>query len=104
MNEEIERMENEGGNVGVAPTKQVHRNEVFAAINAERDYQDSRHPGHSHTALEFLAFIEEYTREAINMYTHHNEKRALKNVRKIAALAVACMEENGVVYREPKGE
>jgi hypothetical protein len=80
------------GTSAVAGTKYPRR-EVYAVIDAERDYQDQRHPGHEHSVLEFLAMIREYAHEGMVEAMHHKDAR--KRLKQIAALAVACLEENG---------
>lgn len=84
------------------------RQEVYNAIDGERDYQEERwNPSTTPTAgvhsnLEFLVFIQDYVQEAMHKssrdagaeltFTKHS-------LRKIAALAVAALEQNGVEPR-----
>jgi len=97
------------------------REEVFEAINGERDYQASKwfaidestlmqgsQPhDHQHTVSEWLMFIEDYVDEAKRVYSREAEPAAtdfvLHTLRKIAGLACAAMEENGVLTREVEG-
>lgn len=80
--------------------------EVFGAITNERQYQDYRwsKPEHNHSNTEFLVYIQTYTRKALEDATYTDEAETLQKtqdaLRKIAALAVAAMEINGVRRRE----
>lgn len=84
------------------------RNEAFNAIDFERAYQTMRWAestalGHVHTNVEFLVYIRDYVEEALHFASRHAEQDVLPftqhSLRKIAALAVAAMEENGVARR-----
>jgi len=59
--------------------------------------------GGKHSAQEFLTYIESYTREAIEVGCRRPDPEAkefaLHALRKIAALAVAAMEQHGVRER-----
>lgn len=82
----------------------TEREVVFAVINGERAYQD----GLSHTRTDgcakgvgdYLSLMRTYLHEAEEAYARNagNEK-ALHSVRKVAALAVRCMEEHGAPPR-----
>lgn len=84
------------------------RQEVYGAIDGERDYQDQRWNAKTtttagiHSNLEFLVFIQDYVQEAM----HKSSREAgaeltftKHSLRKIAALAVAALEQNGVEPR-----
>lgn len=84
------------------------RRKAIDAVWQERDYQDtlwnaSTTPtGGVHSNLEFLVFIQDYVQEAF----HKSSREAgaeldftRDSLRKIAALAIAAMEQNGVSYR-----
>jgi hypothetical protein len=87
------------------------RNEVFSAINNEREYQEviwceATTPTKGlHTPTEYLVYINHYQRKAevaaSTMPDPDASVAILDNLRKVAALAVACMEQNGVVWRDP---
>lgn len=87
------------------------REQVLQAINEERLYQDGRWSGTTtttggvHSNIEFLVFIQHYAQEALHYSSIHGEPGATEFsahlLRKIAALAVAAMEQNGVEYRPP---
>lgn len=86
------------------------RTEVYEAIDGERDYQEARKAAEGstsyngkHTPEEFLIYMNSYLAEANDAAARvwgSDCKPAILNIlRKVTALGVACMEENGVVYR-----
>jgi hypothetical protein len=89
------------------------RQEVYAAIDGERDYQDrlysgtfsSKRPRPDGGALErsideFSHYIGAYAREFDRIIVEHRPlKEKLHIMRKIAAMAVACMEQHGALAR-----
>ena len=85
------------------------RAEVYAAIDGERAYQkkwenpDVTTSGGQHTNMEFLVFIQDYTNEALHFGSRKGDPEAqmfmAHSLRKIAALAVAALEQNGVLPR-----
>jgi hypothetical protein len=76
------------------------REEVYIAIDSERTYQDrmwnpDTTPSEGkHTASEYILYMEHYLEEArkIASTTAEGNPRVLDFVRKVAGLAVACME------------
>ncbi len=88
---------------------QVTREQVYKAIDSERDYQDSKwgstlsggRPGNGfRTTDEYVAYIVGYTNELVQVASHFGDETAKLNVvRKVAGLAVACMEQNGAPQR-----
>jgi hypothetical protein len=78
------------------------RREVYNAIDGERDYQELRwiRPLHTHSVTEYLVYIEHYLNKAkLAVSTQDGEQGALDDLRKITALGVAAMEENGAKER-----
>lgn len=81
---------------------------ALGAIHAEREYQERRWPGpeHKHEVECYLVYIRHYLRKAeditstIDCTQHLNKLKVMDTVRKIAALAIAAMEQHGVVHRE----
>jgi len=82
--------------------------EAFAAIRKERDYQtklwqESASEG-SHSTEEFALYIQDYLQEAIHIMSREPTPKAsikgLHIMRKIAGMAVACMEQNGIYQRD----
>lgn len=88
------------------------RDDVYDAIDSERAYQEKlaevrgwqesqRVPAQS--VGDFLTLLSTYTRRAQDDWTDHcGHQEALHQVRKIAAIAVRCMEEHGAPCRIPK--
>ena len=83
------------------------RSNVYKAIDEERDYQDTRWQdspsgGHHETAA-YLTYIQHYVAVAFEEITKSDDDSiALSTLRKIVALGVACMEDNGVQYRKKR--
>lgn len=84
------------------------REEVYQAIDEERDYEDALWgealtEGQPSTG-EFLLYIEEYAQRARHDLTQFadpkGEDLALHGIRKIAGMCVACLEQNGVRRRD----
>jgi ribonucleotide reductase beta subunit family protein with ferritin-like domain len=83
----------------------IEREIVYKAINQEREYQETRwpRPQHNHTNTEYLVYIQYYVNQALTAVScEDGDGATFPALRKIAALAVAAMEENGVVFREQK--
>lgn len=81
-----------------------NRNEVYAVIDRERDYQNDlksdRTDGSDKSVGEYLVMLDTYINLAKTGWTMQaGNKAALDCIRKIAAVAVRCMEEHGVVER-----
>jgi hypothetical protein len=82
------------------------RAEVYSVIDGERAYQakwDTCESKGRHTVTEWLVYMQDYLSEAINMVSREAEpachEKALHNIRKITAMGVACMEQNGAPPR-----
>lgn len=82
------------------------RRRAYATIDGERDYQDSLGPERyepgrgEHTTGESLVLLDSYVRKAQDAYTEcAGDDAALHMVRKVAAIAVRCMEANGALPR-----
>jgi len=80
------------------------REDVFGAVVSERIYQQYRWPDDKHSNVEYLVYIQHYVNEALKVASTSDEAGVLNAtrdaLRKIAALAVAAQEENGVLIRE----
>jgi len=86
-------------------TRPVPRDEAYKAIDAERDYQDSNPHGIEHddvalSVADWVLFMENKLDEAKAHLYQLDDEQALHSVRKVAALAVSCMEHLGVMPRE----
>lgn len=85
----------------------LKREEVYKRIDGERDYQDERwshdKPGvGSHDVATYILFMRGYVDKAIQEATFGaRHEICLPNFRKIAALAVRCMEGHGAMPRIP---
>lgn len=83
------------------------REMVYRAINEERDYQDNmkvgpdgRTDGRIKSVGDYLTLIRVYSAKADNDYSGcPGDVEALHQVRKIAAIAVQCMEVHGAERR-----
>lgn len=89
------------------------RQEVYAALDTERAYQESRWqaenmPGgpasRQHSLEEWLVYMQSYLSEAINQVSRngvgsYEYNKALDTIRKITAMGVACMEQHGAPIR-----
>lgn len=81
------------------------RKEVYDAIDTERAYQEYRWDDSDSTVGEFVLYMEDYVAQARTELTRGQpiigELDALHTLRKIAALAVAAMEQHGAPVRGP---
>ena len=85
------------------------RADVYTAIDEERAYPkkwenpELTDSGGRHSNVEFLVYIKDYAEEALHIAARKPDPEArVQNthaLRKIAALAVAAMEQNGVLFR-----
>ncbi len=84
---------------------------VYQAIDGERDYQDKvwgpTACGGEHEVAAFISYMEHYLTRAREWTStlsdgaaNSNGETALDFVRKVTALGVACMEQNGAVRRK----
>jgi hypothetical protein len=87
----------------------MERSKVYKIIDGERDYQDERWNKHTtksggkHDPDTWLVYIQHYLTKAIEVAsTKPNPKAAeevMEIIRKIGAMAVCAMEQNGVKER-----
>ena len=81
------------------------RKEVYALINGERTYQDKHWGDTYHSLEEWIVYIEDYLAEARHILTrlaqHEADPQAAAIMRKVAAMAVCAMEQNG---SSPRGQ
>ena len=90
----------------------VSREEVYVAIDGERDYQeqcwnaDTTDSGGLHETAAFLLYMEEYLARARKLSASlavgavdENGEQDLDFVRKVTALGIVCMEQNGAPKR-----
>ena len=87
----------------------MKREKVFGAIIGERYYQDAQQKGgrfqkEVHSVGEELLLMKRYLDKAIVKYADNfGDAPALHGIRKVAALAVRCMENHGALPREIAG-
>ena len=79
------------------------REQVYRAIDSERDHQDRKWgtiQQHPHEVGAWLTLIRQHLRDAESAWCNSNgDYMALQEVRKIAAIAVACAEQHGITHR-----
>jgi hypothetical protein len=80
------------------------RTHAYIAIDGERDYQDglppSRTDGERRTVGDYVTMLTNYHMELVQAWTKNpGNLQALDAMRKIAGIAVHCMEDHGVIYR-----
>lgn len=84
----------------------MKRGKVFGVITGERMYQDAQQENGRfekvvHTVGEELLLMKRYLDKAIAKYADNfGDAPALHGIRKVAALAVRCMENHGALPRE----
>lgn len=83
----------------------TNRHEVFSAISDERVYQDRKWgtlEEHPHEVGSWLTIIRKLHDDAERAYmSQRGDQGALDEMRKVVAVGVACMEQHGVVQRQP---
>lgn len=76
------------------------REAVYNVIDAERDYQREKWGEEKHEVASFVTYMQHHlTRAIAEVSTQHTVEAALDQIRKVTALGVACMEQNGWVER-----
>jgi hypothetical protein len=83
------------------------REQVYSIIDSERDYQEEMKKlcfwQETHSVGDFLTMIRHYSAKADAAWNEHTgEEIASDFIRKIAGIAVACMEQNGAPRRTTK--
>lgn len=78
----------------------TERSKVYQAIDSERDYQDVKWPGHKHEVGAYITMLDVYVANAKESWIENRgDYAALEEIRKVAALAVACMEQHSAPIR-----
>ena len=87
------------------------RNEVYAAIDSERDYQDDLKSDRTsnptdgtrsidHTVGDFVTMMQHYQTQLVEAWTTNpGDQEALNVMRKIGGIATNCMEQHGAPIR-----
>lgn len=78
------------------------RQQAFAAIERERDHQDSKWDGETSIG-ESILLMESYLVQARETWRGERapETITLDLIRQITAMGIRCMEQHGVVERKP---
>jgi len=87
----------------------MERTDVYAAIDSERDYQDTMwgqsseggRPGDGFRSVDaYAAYLQRYVNVLIEVVgTSDDDSKKLEVIRKIAGLCVVCMEQHGAPVR-----
>ena len=87
--------------------KTMYRNDVYDLVDGERDHQLKRHEKHEvphrdedHSVADWIIYMEHHIGLAKLWVYHLDTDNALREVRKITALGVACMEYNETPPRD----
>ena len=75
----------------------MNRSEVYRMIDGERAYQQAHGLSDAHTPFEWLNSIEYYSEKA---WKNTHTEPMMEQMRKLAALAVAALEQYGCPPRE----
>lgn len=83
----------------------MNQTEVFKIVDGERTYQESlgsdRTDGRNRTVGDELVLMDVYLRRAFDAWADYaGDTAALEQIRKVAAIAVRCMENHGAPGRE----
>lgn len=83
----------------------TNREQVYQAIDTERKYQDAlganRTAGEDHTVGDYVTMMQYYQNALIEAWTTTaGDDAALDIMRKIAGIAVHCMEDHGAPKRK----
>ncbi len=74
--------------------------ETLEAIASEQDYQQKKWPGRNHSTGEWIVILHQLLITANSEWvTKSGDGPALDIIRKIAATAASCMDQNGAVKR-----
>ncbi|MFQ5772696.1 MAG: hypothetical protein ACE5HX_19330 [bacterium] len=77
------------------------REEVYDAIDTERTYQSCVWSGmdEQNSIADYIIYLKRYIREAECISDPSTPSNVLNTIRKVAAIAVACMERHGAPRR-----
>ena len=72
------------------------------AIQRERQYQENKRPGRNHSVPAWLLILRKELAEAEEAWVGYaGDEAALLEILQVAAVAVACLEQHGIVERTP---
>lgn len=111
--EKLEKYAEQNLSANYKETKMTTRKEVYAAIDSERRYQDHLKKDRTsnptdgtrsidHTVGDFVTMMQQYQNNLVAAWTNNpGDQKAMEVMRKIAGIAVNCMEQHGVSHRGP---
>lgn len=80
----------------------IKRNVVFEAITGEREYQNKKWGDPPHEVAAYILYMEHHLSKARRLSSEQRgDENSLDELRKVVTLGVACMEQHGVVWRDP---
>ena len=87
----------------------LDREDVYKLIDGERDYQNTLAPnrtnGRAKSVGEYVVMLQHYQNELVKAWTLNSGDEAASDVvRKIAGIAVHCMEDHGAPPRKTGAE
>lgn len=83
------------------PTALQTRQEAFAAVDGELEYQLAKFGENPHEIDAFATYIRQYSKILDEVATQPSEPwEKLTVMRKIAAIAIRCMEQHGAPKRD----
>lgn len=80
------------------------KSDVLAAVESERAYQKSKHGTKKRTVGEMILIMEKVLRDARHAWYSAGDAAALHEIRQVAAVAFAAMEEFGAPKRGEAGK
>ena len=90
---------------GMSRPPGAHRDDIYQAIDQERLYQDQKWGTitmRPHEVSAWLTILRaQLNRAEMAWASSEGDAAALKAIRQLAAVSVACMEQHGVIYRAP---
>lgn len=79
------------------------REDVYSAIDSERDFQDRKWGSvdeHPHEVGAWILLMQKHLRDAENAWcSSDGHYTALREIRKVLAVGVACAEQHGIQHR-----
>ena len=76
------------------------KNTTLVAIEGEQAYQSKKWPDRNHPVAGWILIMDELIKDGkTNSVTQAGDRPSLEIVRKIAATAVTCMDQNGAIER-----
>lgn len=77
----------------------MKKTEIFKKVDSEISYQDLKEKNNNKSISDYIIKIEHHLNEAKNAKYYSYDDECLSRVRKIAALAIQCLEDFGCPER-----